>query len=262
VGETVNSLLNQSSTPLEIILIDDGSNPPLALDFINVNLKLVRFEKEIGVSAARNYGVRIAKGGYVAFLDDDAVADLHWLKEIQKGIKAGADILGGPLEPLYEDQPPQWWNEKDFGHYVSIGNAPNKYKDFPPGIWSSNMALKKEIFDQAGYFNPKLGRQKGKLLAREDVDLVNRAIEKGFHSLFLQRAKVFHKVKSNRMTLKYILTWEYYMGKTCKILDGYHPSKNINELSRGVLYLVLRVFSRKPKKILAIARVINRLGRF
>lgn len=262
VKETVDSLLNQSAKPYEMILLDDGSNPPLSEKFDAANLRMIRFDREVGVSAARNYGVKIARGEYVAFIDDDAVADSHWLEEIQKGIDVGADVLGGPLEPLYEEKPPKWWNEKDFGHYVSIGNAPNKYKDFTPGIWSSNMALRKRIFGEVGYFNPKVGRQKGKLLAREDVDLINRAKEKGCRILFLPRAKVFHKVKPDRMTLQYILRWEYYMGKSYNILYGYHPLKTSFELITSVLAMVTSLVSRKPRKISKIARVIRCLARF
>lgn len=56
VMETINSLLNQSYEPLEIIVIDDGSDPPLNLKSTIKNLVLIRFDEEIGVSRARNYG--------------------------------------------------------------------------------------------------------------------------------------------------------------------------------------------------------------
>ena len=96
---------------------------------------------------------KLAKGEYVALIDDDAVADEHWLEELQKGIKMGGAVIGGPIKPLYEAIPPEWWNENDFGHYASIGNAPNKYKDFTTGIWSTNMVLRREILKKVEYFN-------------------------------------------------------------------------------------------------------------
>jgi glycosyltransferase involved in cell wall biosynthesis len=85
-------------------------------------MKLIRFSKEVGISNSRNYGVNIAKGEYLAFIDDDAIADKNWLEEIQEGIKTGADILGGPLKPIFEVPPPKWWNEKDFGGVAAVDN--------------------------------------------------------------------------------------------------------------------------------------------
>ncbi|MEM2338353.1 MAG: hypothetical protein QXP06_07160 [Candidatus Bathyarchaeia archaeon] len=58
----------------------------------------------------------------MAFIDDDAIADKHWLEEIMKGINMGYDILGGLIKPIYEVPPPKWWDEKDFGCYVGVGN--------------------------------------------------------------------------------------------------------------------------------------------
>lgn len=73
VKDAVDSLLNQSIKPLEIIIIDDGSSSPLRMEVDDQKLRLVRFDEEIGLSNTRNYGVKIAKGEYVAFMDDDCI---------------------------------------------------------------------------------------------------------------------------------------------------------------------------------------------
>jgi GT2 family glycosyltransferase len=259
--DTIDSLTGQSAPPLEIIVIDDASNPPFTLESPSDNVKLHRFEQEVGVSAARNHGIHIANGEYVAFIDDDAVADLHWLSEFQAGIALGADVLGGPIEPLYLASPPAWWNEKDFGHYVSIGNAPNKYRDFTPGIWSANMVLKKEIVKTIGNFNTQIGRQRGRLLAREDVELVNRAKERGYKILFLPNAIVHHKVRSERLTIPYLLRWEYYMGQTQKILRRHDHSRTFIGICESVVSLILSILFGRSRVLKATARLIQNLGR-
>ncbi len=98
--ETVRSLLNQSVTPFEILLIDNGSDPPLRVKGDSPILKLTRFDKESGCAYARNFGINESKGEYVAFVDDDAVPSQHWYEAVQKGTVSGADLMGGPLIPF------------------------------------------------------------------------------------------------------------------------------------------------------------------
>lgn len=258
VLETLNSVLNQSVKPFEIILIDDGSSTPLNVKIDVKNLKLVRFRKEVGLSNARNYGIKTARGEYVAFIDDDAIADIRWLEEIQKGIRLKADILGGPLKPLYKADPPKWWNERDFGHYAGVGNTPARFRDY---IWGANMIINKRVFMKVGFFRSDVGRQKNKLLSREDADLINRAKRMGCYVLFMPNAIVFHKVTSKRMTFKYILNWEYYMGKTYKVLYGYRPLKTFFSILINMFAMFVHiVFSKKSAKILRIARIVFLFG--
>jgi len=65
----------QSELPDEIIIIDDGSSPPVSLEGLSrptsIRIELVRHDMPRGASAARNLGIRHAISQYVAFLDDD-----------------------------------------------------------------------------------------------------------------------------------------------------------------------------------------------
>ncbi len=212
VQDAVNSLLTQSVKPLEIIIIDDASTFPLQIND-DQKLKLVRFEEETGLSNTRNYGVSIAKGEYVAFMDDDCIASKHWIKEIQRGISFGGDILGGPLKPRFMATPPEWWEEKAFGSYVGVGNA------YSREILGANMIFKKDVFKKIGFFSPSVGRQKGKLLGAEETELIKKG-KAYFKVLFIPEAEVFHRVSCERLTLRYIIRWSYYWGKTEKILSG------------------------------------------
>jgi len=258
VMDTVTSLVSQSVKPFEIIIIDDGSTPPLNLRFSQKKLKLIRFDKNVGACSARNYGINVAKGEYVAFIDDDAMADKHWLEEMQKGIKMEADILGGPLKPIYETSPPKWWNEKDFGFYSGVGNIWGSY------IWGANMIVRKEVFRKIGLFRSDLGPRKGKHSGGEELDLINRARVRGYHVLFIPKAIVCHKVKSKRMSLGYILKWEYYYGKMLKTRDGYRPLETTFLLFLGILSManpriILSEISVRIKKIAWIAELFGRL---
>jgi glycosyltransferase involved in cell wall biosynthesis len=71
---TLESALRQRDVALEIVVVDDGSTDgtaPIVQGFGDDRIRLVRHEKPRGVSAARNKGIAEARGGWIAFLDDD-----------------------------------------------------------------------------------------------------------------------------------------------------------------------------------------------
>ena len=75
----LKSVYNQSSFPREIIVVDDGSDDWEESSLITssypdvISIRFVHLDKNQGVSAARNVGVSVALGRYVAFLDSDDV---------------------------------------------------------------------------------------------------------------------------------------------------------------------------------------------
>ena len=78
VGEAVESVLAQSFQDFELIVVDDGSSDGTAerITALGGDTRII-VRSRCGVSAARNYGARVARGRYLAFLDSD---DL-WLAE-------------------------------------------------------------------------------------------------------------------------------------------------------------------------------------
>ncbi|MBD3173706.1 MAG: glycosyltransferase [Armatimonadia bacterium] len=65
------SVLEQDLAPAEILLVDDGSDPPIEAPYQDSRIRILRQPRNQGPSAARNAGVRAAKGTYVKFLDSD-----------------------------------------------------------------------------------------------------------------------------------------------------------------------------------------------
>jgi mycofactocin system glycosyltransferase len=67
---------------IEILMVDDASDPPLAAALAGLPVRLLRLENNIGQSAARNLAVAEAEGELLAFTDNDCVADAGWLRDL------------------------------------------------------------------------------------------------------------------------------------------------------------------------------------
>lgn len=94
ISETIYSVLNQSYKALEVLIIDDGStdNTQKIVETIAAEDSRVKYIYQINAerSAARNKGIKIAQGEFIAFLDSD---DLWSPTKLEKQIKLFNDNL-------------------------------------------------------------------------------------------------------------------------------------------------------------------------
>lgn len=109
ISKTLDTLLKQTFTDFEVILIDDGSKDKtgeILDEYIKKDKRVKVFHKENeGVSEARNVGLRNATGEYIYFLDGDDLADINLLKRaneifLNKDIK----IFSFPYNMIYENE--------------------------------------------------------------------------------------------------------------------------------------------------------------
>lgn len=89
--QCINSILNQTITNLEIILVDDGSldnSGKICDEFAKKDNRIIVIHKENnGLSSARNAGLEIAKGNYIGFVDSDDWLDENMYETLLKLIK-------------------------------------------------------------------------------------------------------------------------------------------------------------------------------
>lgn len=118
LDECIQSILGQTFTDLELILVDDGSPDacPQMCDAAAEQDSRVRVihQKNGGLSAARNTGIEAARGNWLGFVDsDDFVAPDFYEKLYNAAVNADADCAVCSVQLTHEDgsrmdTPPQW----------------------------------------------------------------------------------------------------------------------------------------------------------
>ena len=97
IGETLDSVFEQTFTDYEVILVNDGSPDTVELDkAIEPYLNRIHYikQKNLGAGAARNEGLRAARGEFIAFLDADDLWLPNYLEEQLRFIREnGFDLV-------------------------------------------------------------------------------------------------------------------------------------------------------------------------
>ena len=154
VGAAVESALAQTYPAVQVIVIDDGSTDDTR-ERLTAYGKRIRYvyQENQGLSAARNTGIHLAAGKFVALLDSD---DLFHPRKIELQMKLFADRpkLGLVATGLFSNEPPQW---------TEVGETPVPALDlrlndviarsrFAP----SSVLARRECFERVGAFDPTL----------------------------------------------------------------------------------------------------------
>lgn len=97
--EAVNSISQQTLRDIEIIAINDGSQDN-SLDILehlskkDTRIKVISFERNVGVSVCRNKGIELAKGEFIYFFDSDDILSIDCLELCyQKMLDEASDFL-------------------------------------------------------------------------------------------------------------------------------------------------------------------------
>ncbi|WP_223426848.1 glycosyltransferase [Tateyamaria pelophila] len=182
IRETIEQLLKVDYPNYEVIVVNDGSTDDTPKIAEQYDVKTIPTENR-GLSNARNTGLEASSGVYVAYIDDDAYPDPHWLKYLVITFeKKGYAAVGGP-----NIAPPE---DSDLAECVA--NAPggptqvlidDEIADHVPGC---NMAFRSEKLREIGGFDPQFR------VAGDDVDACWRIMEAGGVIGFAHAAVVWH----------------------------------------------------------------------
>ena len=104
IEEAISSVMEQTLTDWELLVIDDCStdhtyDKALSMSIFDERVRIIRNEKNLGVSRTRNHGLDIARGQYIAFIDSD---DLWHQEKLQRQIKKMNDLNAEICYSSYE----------------------------------------------------------------------------------------------------------------------------------------------------------------
>ena len=191
----------------EVVVVDNASTDHTAQTCeVHTECTYV-FEGRLGLSVARNTGIRAAQGSIVAFIDDDAEAEAGWLSALMSGFEKGDDVwaVGGKALPIWGGPVPEWLTEK---HHRSLSliswGEETRSLEWPERIIGVNCSFRKSVFERFGLFDECLGRIGQALLGHEDTEIQERLHADGKTVMYVPEAVVHHHVPASRMTKEYL----------------------------------------------------------
>lgn len=252
IGDAIQSVLDQTYDHLELLLIDDGSTDNtenVIAQFNDSRLKYVRQENK-GAAAARNHGLTLRTGVYVAFIDSDDIwfpekleleidvmkslpevgvvcSDFSSMDEVGNSERSHLRSYFSVLNDYalgYEDV----FNNIMAEELVGLDKAQKVYWGdiyetmlFGNIILTSTSLFRKEVFEKVGYFDTNY-------VTLEDYDF------------FLKVAKIFPVALIDKPLIRYRynsiqLSGELFFGRLCENLIEIFK-KNIESIKGSDLY--------------------------
>ena len=189
LGEAIESVLSQTYRRLEVIVVDDGSTDQSGEVARSFDGRGVRYchQDHAGIGPARNSGVELAQGEFIAFLD----ADDRWPEE-----KTERQLRAFESDPALE---------MCFGQAVQLQNgleweAAVKEKKLPaaglvPGMVPGTMLIKRAAFFRVGKFQ-------GDWKVGEFIDWYARAVELQIRSVVLPDLFLWRRIHDSNQGVR------------------------------------------------------------
>ena len=268
IGPLLESIAKNDypTTDYEIVLVDNNCTDNtrqvcelFAMAHPEVVLRYV-VEPEQGLSAARNKGIKEAKGEIIIYVDDDALVDSDYIRIYAEHFAAHPDTMaaGGPIEPLYETQEPSWMSPYTKALLTAWMNYGDKVREYPKGRYpgGGNAAYRKVVFDKVGLFNTELGRKGSLLLASEEKDIFDKMKALGMKVLYLPTPVLHHCIPQAKLEEDYFNRLTLQIGcsermRTRAISKGKYIKRLLSEGMKwcGTLVLLcLYTLQGAPKK--------------
>jgi glycosyltransferase involved in cell wall biosynthesis len=183
--EALESIRSQTYRPLDIVVVDDGSTDGSA-DIAKAFRERVRYVRQsnAGPSSARNSGLTVATGEFVAFLDQD---DLWHQEKLARQI---ARFAARPELDLCVTYARNFWSPELLEGTDRHQNDPREQG--VPGYFTSALLARRMLFDKVGRFDPSLTHS-------DDTEWFLRAADLGAVSELLPEVLTYHRMHHSNL---------------------------------------------------------------
>ncbi len=231
IGKLLESLLQQTKKPNEIIIVDGGSKDKtiqIIRHFAKKNRK-IKFVKEKGsIAHSRNVSIELARNEIIALTDDGCVPRKDWLEKITEPFKyKNVGLVAGFYHMHAENDLQEAMN-------VFHGVSPSQYdsETFLPSARS--VAFRKSLWEQIGGFSQKLDK------AGEDTLFFYEAVKTGTRIVRVEKAIVDWE-ETKLFTLQDSLKkfFDYSMGDA-QVGIWWHPGKQLASHNIRVILIFIR----------------------
>jgi glycosyltransferase involved in cell wall biosynthesis len=199
--EAVSQLQVPADVLWEVLVIDNASQdetPQVVRQAAERSAAPIRYvyEERLGLSAARNRGIRESQGEFVALTDDDALPHPDWLTQLHSGFRTyEAQIVFGKAIPCWESKPPSWYSKR-FDHLFALldyGPGPFVVTDKTHPLFGVNHACRRDALQALNGYQEALGLT-GSVGGLEDTDLFERALASQMRIVYYPAAVVEHVI--------------------------------------------------------------------
>jgi cellulose synthase/poly-beta-1,6-N-acetylglucosamine synthase-like glycosyltransferase len=210
LSRCLSALCEQTRTPDEIIVVDDGSTDGTAELALGYGVRVIR-QANAGPAAARNAGIQAAQGDLLFFTDADCAPALDWVERLAapfsdpsvagaKGVyrTAQIELVARFVQVEYEDR--------------YDGMRGRECIDF---IDTYSAAYRRDVLSVAGGFDETFAYL-------EDQELSFRLAGRGYRFVFVPDAIVYHRHADN---LLWYARKKYLIGQWKTLVTRRHPSK-------------------------------------
>lgn len=184
----LDSIMDQTYDNFEVIIINGPSTDETNNLLKKYPFKCIQQINKSGLSAARNLGVKEAKGEIIAFIDDDAVADKNWIKSYVR--KYDDEKVGGVGGKIYSEYKGKLFEYKKnqvnrFG-VLDKERVNTSRNDWFYTTCGCNMSFRRKVLEEIGGFDEYYDYW------FDETDVSVRIAKAGYKIEFEKKAIVFH----------------------------------------------------------------------
>jgi len=175
-----------SSEGFEVIVVNNDPDDTIPSFFsLQANCQVIS-ESKSGSYAARNTGIRAAKGAILGFTDSDCLPDVNWISNAVKVFEEKkCDRIAGDIEIFYEDANRP--TSAELYEKVFAFKQAETVQSIGACV-TGNMFSMRYVFEEIGFFNEEL-------FSGGDYEWAKRASERDFNIIYSEGVKIFHPAR-------------------------------------------------------------------